>query len=164
MFRDPHIAAQEKEIARLRDELHQAKSKDELTARKLKEAEEKLQRKEKRKKRFNPERWHFPRLGRIHWGVIAILTLLIGWNIFHYFGDIQEGVVTGKEYHREVTTCDGDGICSTIPEHWTVDIAYQGQTATWRITREEYGTLRRGQWYCYVDEFHSRGTCDGPEN
>lgn len=168
MFRDPHIAAQEKEIARLRDELAKAKADDKAMARKLMEAEAKLRR-EKAKPaknpfpRFSRPRWNFPRFHLIHWLIGAFVVAFIAYSVYHYFSDIQEGVVTSKEYHPARTTCDDDG-CTTYPEHWTVDIAYRGQTATWSVDESEYNRLRRGQWYCYTDLFHSQSNCDGPED
>jgi len=87
---------------------------------------------------------------------------MIGLGIYHYATDIQEGVMTSKAYHPPQTTCDDDG-CTTTPESWTVDIAYEGQTATWTVDEAEYHRLQRGQWYCFTDLFHSGNNCHGPE-
>lgn len=96
------------------------------------------------------------------------LLLIIGvfsFNFYHYCTDIQEGVVTGRDYHPPHTSCTSDShghtSCTTYPESWSVDIAFQGQSATWSVSEGEYNRLRYGDWYCYSDLFHSEDNCHG---
>lgn len=162
MFRDPHIASQEKELARLREELRRVKSDDEEKLRKLQEAEARLAKeKAQKKRRF---KWRLPTdLHMLHVIGFVLALCMIVWGVYHYFHDIQEGVVTSKEHHPARTICNDDG-CTHIPENWTVDIAYRGQTATWSVSEDEYRRLRRGQWFCFSDFLHPRSNCHGPDD
>lgn len=90
---------------------------------------------------------------------------LIALNIYHYCTDIQEGVVTGRDYHPPHTSCSTDShghtSCTTYPESWTVDIAFEGQSATWTVSHSEYERTAYGDWFCYTDVFHSHDNCHG---
>lgn len=191
-FRDSNLASREKEIARLKAELEEARANDEELEKKLAEAEADLEierSKGGRIKRFFDER-RKARMAReeakmfrgrrrsffsgfnMHTAFIGLVILFmvgtIASSIYHYATDIQEGVVTSKEYHPEETVCttdsDNNVSCTTYDEYWTVDIAYEGQTATWRVSRAEYNRLHRGNWYCYTDILHSADDCHGPED
>lgn len=181
MFRDPTLAAKEKEIARLRDELEAAKADDAEMLSKVQKAEEELRKERAKKKRKfswpsfrgRPKRRrnHFSSFGRawtfhkLFIGAVVVLMIgMIGFSVYHYATDIQEGVVTSKAYHPPHTTCtttNGTTTCTTHPEHWSVDIAYEGRTATWPVSEGEYLGLHRGQWYCYTDLFHPANDCQG---
>ena len=186
MFRDPTLAAKEKEIARLREELEAAKADDAELLTKVRKAEEEL-RKERAKK--NEKKFSWPSFRRrpktrghdwssfdrsfgrawimhkVFMGIVCALILgVMGMSIYHYATDIQEGVITSKAYHPPETTCtttDGRTTCTTHPEHWSVDIAYEGRTATWSVSESEYNKLQRGEWYCFQDMFHSASDCQG---
>lgn len=103
-------------------------------------------------------------LGLLLFAIVAIM----GLNVYRYFTDIQEGVVTSKAYHPPETHCstdkDGHTSCTTYPEHWTVDIAYEGRTATWTVSEGEYRQVSQGDWYCYTDLFHEVESCHGPKD
>lgn len=182
MFRDPHIAAKEKEIAHLRDELDKAQAKEKANIERLQKADEELTKARQQKtsrrtspipqpapgripginKTFRALKYKILNSHPIFWLILAAFVAFGGIQLFYYFTNIQEGVVTGKAYHREVTVCDADGFCTTTPEHWTVDIAYEGRTATWQVRSHTYNSLRRGHWFCYVDSMHPRSACKGP--
>ena len=178
MFRNPHIEAKEKENAELRDKLEEAKVSEQKKSQRLEKVEQELAefRQSKRPKSKpipQPEpgripsyrKWKFSLL-RIPWPFLAMGLIFLGltiWWGFHYFTDIQEGVVTSKEHHPIRTICNDNG-CTTTPESWTVDIAYQDRTATWSISEDEYNHTQRGRWFCYTDMLHPRNNCGGPEN
>jgi len=182
MYRDPTLAAKEKEIARLRDELARAKADDEEMFEKVRKAEEELRRTKEKKAslKHSLSRRHFsmpampsiPAMPSFHnlaiGGIFLFIVGMIGLSVYQYFTDIQEGVVTSKEYHPPETRCttdsDGHTSCTTYPEYWTVDIAYRGQTATWSVSEGEYNQLDQGDWYCYTDLIHDASDCTGPEN
>lgn len=169
MFRDNKIAHYEKELLQLREELRAARADDEEMERRLREAEGKLRKaKEERKPFFrrssHPRRRLLSRLN-MHslfiFGIIGTVVVLLGMGIYHYFTDIQEGVVTGKDYDPPRTVCDDDG-CTTYPESWSVTIGLDGRQAVWSVSEGEYNRLRRGDWYCYTDLLHSAADCHGP--
>lgn len=189
MFRDPTLAAKEKEIARLKAELEEARANDDELEKRLADAETDLEIErakgghikrffaERRKNRqareerrmFRRRRSSFFSGWNMHTTMIGLILLvvvgMVGVSVYQYFTDIQEGVVTSKEFHPEETICtsdsDGNVSCTTYDEYWTVDIAYEGRTATWRVSQREYNSLRRGQWYCYTDILHSASDCEG---
>jgi hypothetical protein len=181
MFRDHGIASREKEIAQLRDALAESKERNEDLQEDLEEAQTKSRRSNwfkdwlahrrevKSRRRSYGRRFSFNRVFNVHVAFMALVFLgitgMIGVGVYQYFTDIQEGVVTSKAYHPPETVCttdeNGYTSCTTYPEHWTVDIAYEGQTATWGVSHGEFNELDRGEWYCYTDLLHSAEDCHG---
>jgi len=190
MFRDETVARHERELAELRNKLESERAraeKAEAEAAKARalaeetEAERKLRggwfkqwldRRAERKRNYDPYRpgifSGFRRLSLVHilMGLGALLFAgFIILDVYHYCTDIQEGVVTGRDYHPPHTSCTTDShghtSCTTIPEHWTVDIAFQGQSATWSVSESEYNRIHYGDWFCYTDMFHSEDNCHG---
>jgi len=180
MFRDDNFASQERRIAELEEELSRVKAGNQENLKKLQTAQEKQRKaqealRKERTKRIpkGTFRDRLPSLPKLRWSfplpfTIAAMFVLACFCFvgYHYFTDIQEGVVTGTEYHPPHTDCttdsDGHTSCTTHPESWSVDIGLAGRSASWPISHEEYRQLRLGQWYCYTDLFHSEDDCHGP--
>lgn len=106
--------------------------------------------------------------------MFIVIVLGIFGSVFamcwHEFEDPRDGYVTGKDFYPEHQECgweeectgSGDSRhcsdeyrCHTVPPRWTVDIGYQGQDATWDVEQADYDNIRRGQWFCARDLFHS---------
>jgi len=175
MYRDPTLAAKSKEIARLREELKKAQENDGDLERQLAEAEAALAKARAKKPRkparqyraeFNEAYRSFTRgmPNLSHSLLVCLLFFLLGFCVYRYATDIQEGVVTSKAYHPPQTTCtttDGVTTCTTSAPSWSVDVAYEGRTASWHVSHDRFNSLQQGEWFCYVDIFHSADKCRG---
>lgn len=102
--------------------------------------------------------------------MITLFVGMIGLIVYHEFYDIRDGYVVGRDYvpghfdARAVSHCapsGNDQVCSTtieqvwVPPAWTLDIAYQHDSASWGVSEAEYDRYGNGDWYCARDLLHS---------
>lgn len=112
--------------------------------------------------------WSSMTIWHIFVAILAISTTvgIVGYNIYHYFTDINAGYVVGHDYEPEHTTCsrdsDGHQSCTTWPESWSIDIAYEGRMATWHVDEHTYKTTPEGSWHCVTDLIRSECTATEP--
>jgi len=105
-------------------------------------------------------------------GMFIALTILtiVGCLVWQEFYAERDGYVVGKNYYPEhescswEETCTGSGstrsctsnyVCHTVPPQWTLDIAYQGNSATWSVSESDYEATQYGEWFCARDLLHT---------
>lgn len=100
-------------------------------------------------------------------GIVGlVMTLGIGLAIHHEFWDIRDGYVTAKTYTpgHWSSSCSTDShghrTCSQIyhPPTWNVTVNFEGDSASWGVTENEYEHINYGDWYCARDFLHE-GSC-----
>lgn len=94
--------------------------------------------------------------------IASVFVVILGVMIHHEFYDIRDGYVTDKNYTpghwtTSCTTRDGRTRCSNTyhPPTWSVTVTYEGDSASWNVTENEYEHLAYGEWYCSRDLFHT---------
>ncbi len=86
--------------------------------------------------------------------IIAIICGLVASLIVHDRG-IHAGFVVGKAHHDAYTTFIVVGktvVPQNHPEHWTIDLAFDGKTNDWDIDQGTFDAAKPGQWYDHDTE------------
>lgn len=84
-------------------------------------------------------------------GAVFVFTaFMLVSTVVHYFTDINQGTVVGRDHKDSYYDSDGD----YHPESWSLTITDSGETATWHVSEWEYNHFQDGEEYCYKDFFH----------
>lgn len=163
------------------DDLEKNLFKESWFSRKLREHQEKKDRREAEKLRRQgtmryrgPSRSWFDSFdlqgslaGLLIFAVFALVVFVICNSIWHYFNDFQAGTVVDRERIPGHMSCSTDSKghqdCHWVPESFHLTIQNeQGETATWGVTSGEYHSVDHGDYFCYTDLFHDADGCTPP--